>query len=213
MENTLLENNQVEICGEIVSDFFYNHEVFGEAFHLVYVKVERLSGTEDIIPVMVSERLIDVTSRCEGQPIRISGQYRSYNRHEGNRSHLMLFVFAREIEYTDNRILGPQSNSIYLEGYICKEPVYRETPLGREIADLLIAVNRPYGMSDYIPCICWGRNARFANSLAVGSRCAVWGRVQSREYVKRISDTEVEKRIAYEVSVSRLGLREQIMEV
>ena len=194
--------------GEIVSDFTYSHEIFGEGFYMVDVSVERLSDSIDIIPLMVSERLLDVNGDYKGMYIVVNGQFRSYNRHEERKNKLVLSVFAREIDFVDEIGENTKSNQIYLDGYICKEPVYRKTPLGREIADLLLAVNRPYGKSDYIPCICWGRNARYASNFEVGARCAVWGRIQSREYMKKISEEELEKRIAYEVSVSKLELME-----
>lgn len=199
--------------GEIVSDFSYSHEIFGEGFYMVDVKCKRLSESYDIIPVMVSERLIDVTDSYIGSLICVVGQFRSYNRHEEHKNRLVLSVFAREINFIEEMEESSKTNQIFLDGYICKEPVYRKTPLGREIADLLLAVNRPYGKSDYIPCICWGRNARYASNFEVGERCLVWGRIQSREYMKKLSDEELEKRIAYEVSVSKLELPEEDEEV
>ena len=208
MTDKVIENNQVVIMGEIVSDFSFSHEIFGEGFYMIDVRVERLSDSTDIIPLMVSERLIDVNGSYKGMYIVVNGQFRSYNRHEERRNKLVLSVFAREIEFVDEVCENTKSNQIYLDGYICKEPVYRKTPLGREIADLLIAVNRPYGKSDYIPCICWGRNARFASGFEVGARCAVWGRIQSREYMKKLSEEQLERRVAYEVSVSKLELIE-----
>ncbi len=208
MTDKVIENNQVTIMGEIMSDFSYSHEIFGEGFYMVDVKVQRLSDSADIIPLMISERLIDVTQDYRGYCITVDGQFRSYNRHEERKNKLVLSVFAREITFVDEIEESAKTNQIYLDGYICKEPIYRKTPLGREIADLLLAVNRPYGKSDYIPCICWGRNARFANGFEVGERCAVWGRIQSREYMKKIDDENVEKRVAYEVSVSKLELLE-----
>ena len=208
MTDKVIENNQVVIMGEIVSDFAFSHEIFGEGFYMVDVRVERLSDSIDIIPLMVSERLLDVNGDYKGMYIVVNGQFRSYNRHEERKNKLVLSVFAREIDFVDEIGENTKSNQIYLDGYICKEPVYRKTPLGREIADLLLAVNRPYGKSDYIPCICWGRNARFASNFEVGARCAVWGRIQSREYMKKISDEQLEKRVAYEVSVSKLELME-----
>ena len=189
--------------GEIASEFEFSHEVFGEGFYMLELLVKRLSDSFDRIPVMISERLIDVTKDYRGEFIQISGQFRSYNRHEEKKNRLVLSVFAREAvfaEATDDKI---KSNQIFLDGFICKPPVYRKTPLGREIADMLVAVNRPYGKSDYIPCISWGRNARFAANFEVGSRVQIWGRIQSREYVKRLEDDRTEKRTAYEVSVSR----------
>ena len=212
MTDKVIENNQVVIMGEIVSDFSFSHEIFGEGFYMVDVKVERLSDSNDMIPVMVSERLIDVTSDYRGQNIMVTGQFRSYNRHEERKNKLVLSVFAREIEFVDETPEGSKTNQIYLDGYICKEPIYRKTPLGREIADLLLAVNRPYGKSDYIPCICWGSNARYANNFHVGTRCEIWGRIQSREYMKKLSEDQVEKRVAYEVSVSKLELLDNLME-
>ena len=204
MTDKVIENNQVTIMGEIVSGFTYSHEIYGEGFYMVDVEVERLSDSTDIIPVMVSERLLDVSLDYTGAYISVCGQFRSYNRHEEKKNKLVLSVFAREIEFIDEIDENAKSNQIFLDGFICKEPVYRKTPLGREIADILLAVNRPYGKSDYIPCISWGRNARFASSFQVGDRCIVWGRIQSREYMKKISEEEQEKRVAYEVSVSKL---------
>ncbi len=204
MADKIFENNQVSIVGTIVSDFQYSHEVYGEGFYMVDVSVNRLSNFVDIIPVMVSERIVDVTKNYEGNLIYVLGQFRSYNRHEEKKNRLVLSVFARELEFIEEESDELKSNQIYLDGYICKEPIYRKTPLGREIADLLIAVNRSYGKSDYIPCICWGRNARFASGFEVGSHVEIWGRIQSREYVKKINENETEKRIAYEVSVSKI---------
>lgn len=204
MTDKVIENNQVTIMGEIVSNFTYSHEIFGEGFYMVDVKVQRLSDSFDIVPMMVSERLIDVTADYSGYFVEVNGQFRSYNRHEERKNRLVLSVFAREISFIDEIEESAKTNQIYLDGYICKAPIYRKTPLGREIADLLLAVNRPYGKSDYIPCICWGRNARYASTFEVGEKCGVWGRIQSREYMKKVDDDQVEKRVAYEVSVSKL---------
>lgn len=205
MVDKVIENNKVSIVGEIVSDFVYSHEVFGEGFYLVDVSVNRLSNMADIIPLMVSERLIDVTKDYKGMIIEAAGQFRSYNRHEGLKNRLVLSIFVRELQFLEEEVKDQsKTNFIELDGYICKPPVYRKTPLGREIADILIAVNRPYGKSDYIPCIAWGRNARFASGFEVGGHIKVWGRVQSREYTKKINEEENEKRIAYEVSVSKI---------
>lgn len=204
MSDKIIENNQVTIMGEVASRFTFSHEVFGEGFYMVDVLVKRLSNSEDRIPLMISERLIDVTKDYTGEFIMASGQFRSYNRHEEHKNHLVLSVFVREVAFVDEELDGAKTNNILLDGYICKPPVYRKTPLGREIADLLLAVNRPYGKSDYIPCICWGRNARYASGFAVGEHVQILGRIQSREYVKKLSETETEKRVAYEVSVSKL---------
>lgn len=200
----VIKNNKVTIMGQIVSSFSYSHEIFGEGFYMMYVRCQRLSGNFGTIPVMVSERLMDVEKDYYGQLVSISGQFRSYNRHEERKNRLILSVFAREIEFLDEVPGSSESNQIFLDGYICKEPVYRKTPLGREIADVLLAVNRPYGKSDYLPVILWGRNARYATYFKVGERMRVWGRIQSREYVKKLDDERTETRTAYEVSVSRI---------
>ena len=204
MVDKAIENNKVSIIGEIVSEFKFSHEVFGEGFYSVDVSVNRLSDMSDVIPLMVSERLVDVSENLTGKLVEVVGQFRSYNRHEGNRNKLILSIFVREWQLVDENPMSGKTNQIFLDGYICKAPVYRKTPLGREISDLLLAVNRPYGKSDYIPCIAWGRNARFASSFEVGGRIQIWGRVQSREYVKKIDEDETEKHVAYEVSVNKL---------
>lgn len=208
MADKILENNQVSIVGEIISDFQYSHEVYGEGFYMVEVAVSRLSNFSDYIPLMISERLIDTSQSYIGQKVYVTGQFRSYNRHEELKNRLVLSVFVREIEFIEEETEEMKSNQILLDGYICKDPIYRKTPLGREIADLLVAVNRSYGKSDYIPCICWGRNARFAARFEVGVHVQIWDRIQSREYVKRLNEDEVEKRTAYEVSVSKIEYME-----
>ena len=208
MSDKIIENNQVTIMGEVASPLTYSHEVFGEGFYMVELAVNRLSNYSDYIPLMISERLIDTEQDYTGQLIRVSGQFRSYNRHEEKKNRLVLSVFVRELEFLDEIDENEKTNQIFLDGYICKEPIYRKTPLGREIADVLLAVNRSYGKSDYIPCICWGRNARFASGFTVGSHIQIVGRVQSREYVKRIDEENVEHRVAYEVSVSKVDLLE-----
>lgn len=209
MTDKVIENNQVTIMGTIVSGYQFSHEIFGENFYMVDVQVPRLSDSADIIPIMISERIVNVEADAVGANVIINGQFRSYNRHESKKNRLLLSVFARDIEFVDEVLENEKTNQIYLDGYICKPPVYRKTPLGREITDLLLASNRPYGKSDYIPCICWGRNARYASSFEVGMRCVIWGRIQSREYMKKISEDELERRIAYEVSVSKLELFEE----
>ena len=208
MSEKAIENNKVSVIGEIISGFTFSHEVFGEGFYLVNVAVSRLSEQADIIPLMISERLLDVKEDYIGCTVEAIGQFRSYNRHEGVKNRLVLSVFVREVEFIDEELDGAKTNHILLEGYICKKPVYRKTPLGREIADLLLAVNRPYGKSDYIPCICWGRNARYASGFEVGEHVQILGRIQSRDYVKKISETETQTRTAYEVSVSKLECME-----
>lgn len=204
MSDKIIENNQVSIVGEVVSDFSFSHEVFGEGFYMLNVSVKRLSDSCDVIPLMISERLIDVNEDYRGAYIQATGQFRSYNRHEEKKNRLVLSVFVRELEFIEEEVENAKTNQIFLDGFICEMPVYRKTPLGREIADILLAVNRPYGKSDYIPCICWGRNARFASGFEVGGHTQIWGRIQSREYMKKIDEEESERRVAYEVSVSKL---------
>ena len=211
MLDKVIENNRVCIIGEIVSEFTFSHEVFGEGFYIANVSVNRLSDMVDVIPLMISERLIDVTKDYRGMKIEVAGQFRSYNRHEGTKNKLVLSIFVRELRFIEEDEMPEEqskSNQIFLDGFVCKPPIYRKTPLGREIADVLVAVNRPYGKSDYIPCIAWGRNARFAGGLEVGSHLQVSGRVQSRKYTKKIGEDEVERRVAYEVSVSKIDLVE-----
>lgn len=209
MEERMMENNVVTIVGEIVSDFTYSHKMLGEGFYIVKISVKRKSETADTLPIMISDRLVDVKDDWKGRRVKIGGQFRSYNKHEGNRNRLILSVFAREFEEIEELPFMDGENHIFLDGYICKEPNYRETPLGREITDLLLAVNRPYRKSDYIPCIIWGRNARFAGNLNTGTHISIEGRIQSREYQKKISDDEFETRTAYEVSVSKINVFER----
>ena len=200
--NKVLENNQVVISGEVVSKFNFSHEHFGEKYYLVYVDVPRTSGFVDRLPVMVSEYLTNVEEDLRGCKVSVYGQYRSYNKHEREKSHLLLSVFALEMEVVDEAFTGSNGNNVYLEGTICKDPIYRITPNGREITDLLLAVNRPYGKSDYIPCICWGGTARFASDLLIGDKCIVKGRLQSRVYTKKHEDGSIEEKVAYEVSAN-----------
>ena len=204
-----IQNNSVTLIGEVVSGFTFSHEVRGEAFYLVNLAVKRLSEQADIIPLTISERLIDVTADCMGRTLEVAGQFRSFNQQGENKKRLILSVFVREVFFLEEDFTDcTKSNSITLKGYLCKSPVYRKTPLGREIADLLLAVNRPYGKSDYIPCIAWGRNAKFASELFVGTRMEIFGRIQSREYTKKLSETDTISRTAYEVSVSNLEVYE-----
>lgn len=194
-------NNYVKLTGVIKEGFTLNNEVYGEKFYITYIEIARASEMTDVLPIIVSERLIDVNAEWIGQTVTILGQYRSFNLHIDDKSKLLLSVFVKEVD----RVPGVfYENEIYLRGYICKKPTYRKTPLGREIADVLIAVNREYGKSDYIPCILWGRNARYIVEHEVGTMCELYGRVQSREYVKQYSEDYSETKVAYEVSVSRL---------
>jgi hypothetical protein len=195
------KNNKVYIYGKILSQATFSHEVFGEGFYEFFVEVKRLSGQADILPITISERLMTDDMTVDSELCAL-GQFRSYNKIENGKSRLMLTVFVREV-----LALQPckNPNSIVLSGYICKPPVYRTTPFNREIADLLIAVNRSYNKSDYIPAIAWGRNARFVKNLAVGDKIALSGRIQSREYQKKQQDESFVTMTAYEVSVSKLA--------
>ncbi len=199
------QNNKVFLKGQIVTEARYSHEVYGEGFYEMDVLVKRLSGQGDVLPVTISERLIESNRLTVGSEISAVGQFRSYNKLVEGKSKLMLTVFVRDLV---DGAEAKNPNTIVLSGYICKPPVYRTTPFSREIADILIAVNRAYNKSDYIPCIAWGRNARFVKNLEVGEKIAISGRIQSREYTKRISETETKTMTAYEVSVCKLAAYE-----
>lgn len=201
--NVLFENNVVNLSGEIISKGEFSHEVYGEKFYVYDLAVKRLSEESDVIRLTISERLASPEELATGSKVVVLGQFRSYNKHEETKNRLILSVFVREIAFDEE---GKDDNKILLNGYVCKQPIYRKTPLGREICDLLIAINRPYGKSDYIPCIAWGRNARYASSFEVGQAVVVNGRIQSREYTKKLSEEESEKRVAYEVSVSKIEM-------
>lgn len=202
MIETLSDNNVVEVMGKVVSEVTFSHEIYGEGFYSFDIETSRLSENADILPVTISERLIDKELLTIGTAVDIKGQLRSYNNYNNKKNKLVLTVFVREIEIVDSQMeLNP--NQIYLNGFICKPPVYRVTPFGREIADVLVAVNRAYKKSDYIPCIAWGRNAKFAAKLAIGDNIKIWGRIQSRKYQKKNGD-EVEEKVAYEVSISKI---------
>ena len=197
-------NNEVELTGIVESELIFSHEVYGEGFYSFTVRVLRLSDISDNINVTVSERLLQNFALKIGDTVRINGQFRSYNNYSENGNRLILTVFARDIEINPEDADFKNPNYIFLNGFLCKKPVYRTTPFGREITDILIAVNRAYNKSDYIPCIAWGRNARFAGSLEVGENIKIWGRIQSREYQKKISETESITKTAYEISVSKM---------
>ena len=201
MSNNFEKNNQAVVVGEVASEPTFSHSVLGEGFYNFTIKVARLSAESDLIPVTISERLMEGISI--GQTVGLSGQFRSYNKMVDGKSKLMLTLFVRELIKEDE---VTETNQIILTGYICKEPIYRTTPFGREISDILLAVNRAYNKSDYIPCIAWGRNARFALNLAVGEKVEIIGRIQSREYSKKLDDGSAQTRTAYEISVSSLSL-------
>ncbi|OFI06123.1 single-stranded DNA-binding protein [Clostridium acetireducens DSM 10703] len=201
MEN-LMQNNKIYLEGEVISELKFSHKMYGEGFYTFNIEVQRLSENRDILYVTISERLIANMNIDLGSKIVVEGQLRSYNKYVEGSNRLILTVFARNIKLCTEKSKNP--NQIYLNGFLCKQPVYRTTPFGREITDMLLAVNRPYNKSDYIPVIAWGRNARFCKTLEVGDNIRIWGRLQSREYQKRVSNTEVVKKVAYEVSISKM---------
>lgn len=196
-----MSNNKLFLSGTIVSQPVFSHEVYGEGFYELFLEVMRLSNQKDTLPITISERLISEHDLRVGSRISVSGQFRSYNKIEDGRSRLMLTVFVREIE---DYVPGKNPNVIELSGYICKPTVYRTTPFAREICDVLLAINRAYNKSDYIPCIAWGRNARYLRTLKVGDHLNITGRIQSRTYQKRLPDGSVSERTAYEISISRV---------
>ena len=213
MDTNYSDNNHLILMGKITSEKKYSHEIYGETFYIFNLEVARLSANSDIIPITVSERLLTNISLDIGKTIVVEGQFRSYNNYENERNKLILTVFAKEIieKPEGEETVGKDiiSNEVTLIGYICKKPIYRQTPFGREIADVLLAVNRAYNKSDYIPCIAWGRNARFCQNLDVGSEVKIVGRVQSRTYEKKFEDGTSEMRVAYEVSVASLEVIEK----
>ena len=203
------DNNYLVLVGKITSEKKFSHEIYGESFYRFNLEVSRLSGNEDIIPITVSERLLNDLNLELGKKVVVEGQFRSYNSYENERNKLVLTVFAKDIiDYNEEAEENKQSstNEVVLNGYICKKPIYRQTPFGREIADILLAVNRAYNKSDYIPCIAWGRNARFCQNLEVGTEIKIIGRVQSRTYEKKFEDGTSETRIAYEVSIGSMEI-------
>jgi len=211
----LLENNHLVLVGKVTSDKTYSHEIYGEKFYIFDLEVPRLSSAVDIIPITVSERLLTDLNLEIGTKLSIEGQFRSYNSYQNERNKLILTVFAKDIveikdepkiEDSEEEKKDVVTNEVTLSGYVCKKPIYRQTPFDREISDLLLAVNRAYNKSDYIPCIAWGRNARFCQNMEVGTEVKIVGRVQSRKYEKKFEDGTSETRIAYEVSISSMEI-------
>ena len=222
MNTNYLENNYLTLVGKVTGEKKFSHEIYGERFYIFNLSIPRLSGNADIIPITVSERIITDEMLQEGKKLLIKGQFRSYNSYDNEKNRLILTVFAKDLveveeknEEEENEMARKDTitNEVVLIGYICKKPIYRQTPFGREISDILLAVNRAYNKSDYIPCIAWGRNARFCQNIEVGSRVKVVGRVQSRIYEKKLEDGTVETRTAYEVSVGSLEIIEENDEV
>ncbi len=218
MDTNYLENNYLTLVGKVTGEKRFSHEIYGESFYIFNLSIDRLSGNADIIPVTVSERLIKDDMLQEGKTLLVKGQFRSYNSYDSGRNRLILTVFTKDImeieekeDQEENEIVKKDiiTNEVVLIGYICKKPIYRQTPFGREISDILLAVNRAYNKSDYIPCIAWGRTARFCQDLEVGAQVKIVGRVQSRIYEKKFEDGTVEQRVAYEVSVGSLEVIEE----
>ena len=212
MVTNILENNHLVLIGKVCSEKTFSHEIYGEKFYMFDLEVPRLSKAVDIIPITVSERLITNIDIEIGKELAIEGQFRSYNSYENEKNRLILTVFAKDISEVEDEELSEEeekkkvSNEVTLIGYVCKKPIYRQTPFDREIADILLAVNRAYNKSDYIPCIAWGRNARFCQNIEVGTEVKILGRVQSRKYEKKFEDGTSETRVAYEVSISSMEI-------
>jgi single-stranded DNA-binding protein len=210
LNTNYLENNHLVLVGKVTSDKKFSHEIYGESFYIFDLEVARLSGNSDIIPITISERLILEKELEIGDKVAIEGQFRSYNSYENEKNRLILTVFAKDIKYLseedEENSSEKVSNEVTLIGYICKKPIYRQTPFGREISDILLAVNRAYNKSDYIPAIAWGRNARFCQNIEVGTKVKITGRVQSRNYEKKFEDGTTQTRTAYEVSISSLEI-------
>ena len=218
MDTNYLENNYLTLVGKVTGEKKFSHEIYGESFYVFNLEIPRLSGNSDIIPITISERLIKEDTLQAGKKLLVKGQFRSYNSYENEKNRLILTVFAKDVveleensEEEENEMVKKDiiTNEVVLVGFICKKPIYRQTPFGREISDLLLAVNRAYNKSDYIPCIAWGRNARFCQNLEVGTQVKVVGRVQSRMYEKKHEDGTIENRVAYEVSVGSLEVIEE----
>ena len=215
MDTNYLENNYLTLVGKVTGEKKFSHEIYGEKFYVFNLEIARLSGNADIIPITVSERIITDEMLMQGKQLLVKGQFRSYNSYDNEKNRLILTVFAKDVveveennEEEENEIAKKDTvtNEVVLVGYICKKPIYRQTPFGREIADVLLAVNRAYNKSDYIPTIAWGRNARFCQNLEVGTKVKLVGRVQSRMYEKKHEDGTVENRVAYEVSIGSLEI-------
>ena len=215
MDTNYLENNYLTLVGKVTGEKKFSHEIYGEKFYVFNLEIARLSGNADIIPITVSERIITDEMLMQGKQLLVKGQFRSYNSYDNEKNRLILTVFAKDVveveennDEEENEMAKKDTvtNEVVLVGYICKKPIYRQTPFGREIADVLLAVNRAYNKSDYIPTIAWGRNARFCQNLEVGTKVKLVGRVQSRMYEKKHEDGTVENRVAYEVSIGSLEI-------
>ena len=209
MTDHVVQNNEVSVVGKVIGEMQFSHKVYGEGFYTFEIEVPRLSDSMDILPVTISERLLPGIEEITNKTVEILGQFRSYNQYDEGRNRLILTIFVLELNVLTEADEAKSKNHIHLNGYVCKDPVYRTTPFGREITDLLVAVNRSYHKSDYIPCITWGRNARYAQHLKTGDNVSIWGRIQSRSYQKRRENGEVLTRVAYEMSISKMELADE----
>lgn len=212
MTDHLVQNNEVTVVGKVIGDMSFSHKVYGEGFYTFDIEVPRLSDSVDKLPVTISERLLPEVGELLGETVEILGQFRSYNQYDDGRNRLILTIFVLELKIVEEAEISRSKNNIFLNGFVCKNPVYRTTPFGREITDLLVAVNRSYHKSDYIPCISWGRNARYAQHLKTGDNIMLWGRIQSRTYQKKMENGETIARVAYEMSVSKMELVDEVLE-
>lgn len=199
------DNNIVEIGGKVVTELEFSHEIYEEKFYRFYVETKRMSDYTDKLPIIISERLVNIGDIKIGEIVHVEGQFRSYNQIIEGKSKLVLSIFAKDIELVQDESILTLNDATFI-GFICKKPIYRKTPLGREIADVLLAVNRTYKKSDYIPCILWGRNAKFCEKVEVGTRLKLNGRIQSRNYEKKLEDGTVIPKVAYEVSIAKLSV-------
>ena len=214
MDTNYLENNYLTLVGKVTGEKKFSHEIYGERFYVFNLEIERLSGNSDIIPITVSERLVTDEMLTQGKKLLVKGQFRSYNSYENEKNRLILTVFAKDVveveepeQQEENEMVKKDmvTNEVVLIGYICKKPIYRQTPFGREISDILLAVNRAYNKSDYLPCIAWGRNARYVKNLGIGKKVNLVGRIQSREYQKKTETGEILTKTAYEVSINKIS--------
>ena len=204
--NTYWNENAGRFVGCVLSEPVFSHENHGEDYFRIMLQIARLSGSADTLPLLVSRTQLEQTPVFAGERLAAEGEVRSFNNRSGVGSKLVLTVFVRTLRSAQAD--EPDCNRLTLQGTLCRAPIYRRTPLGREICDLTLAVNRRYGRADYLPCICWGTVARNCAERAVGDELRLEGRFQSRSYVKKLGEQSV-SRTAYEVSAMSVQLLEQ----
>ena len=197
-----MENNWLRLTGTILTEPEFSHKSYGESFYRFTLGAARKSGCIDELQVLISKRLLGKDLPAKGGKASLWGQIRTYNEPAQGRSRLHITAFAREFQILAGDT--EDQNQVFLSGFLCKPPIYRRSPMGREICDLLLAVNRMYGKSDYIPCIAWGRNAAYTAGLSVGSPLQAEGRIQSRTYIKKQESGLSEEKTAYEVSILKI---------